>query len=250
MVIGPTAAARETGSATSASPTTGPQTSANQGASSSTQACSAPTPTPSPTTATTAPLSRVYTVFGCVGTAELLHDARRAGFEVWTPYLQVRRVHAKRDAKSGKKTLKTTLERVPAMPGYIFCPYGVWEQFQDWTKDKHRLRLCMASTGAANATGTQFTNAKVPAKVHRDELLEMENTCKSLWEGLHNTPEATAALELLEVGDAVAFVGHNIFNSDTAAEVERCRPTGMIRVRIVAFDTYVEVHRGFLRKLH
>jgi hypothetical protein len=190
----------------------------------------------------------VWAVFGCVGsTTELAFTAGTCGYDVWVPTLEVRRVHSRLDPVTKTKKVEVTLVRVPAIPGYIFVRFEQWCEFTNWAPDKYKVRLYMRSAGDSKATATNYTTNKQPAQIRAEELEILGDACESLWEELYDTPEAVEALSLLEVGDHVSLQGHKLFEDGTVGLVEKCRPTGFVRLLIPLYGKFIEIHRKFIR---
>jgi hypothetical protein len=192
-------------------------------------------------------MSGLWAVFGCVGTTQLALTAEAAGHDVWIPMLEVRRIHKRLDPVTKAQQVEVTLVSLPAIPGYIFVRFQEWEQFADWAPEKHNVRLYMRSAGDAQATVLDYTTNKKPAQIRSEELDILGDACHNLWEELYDTPEAVEALSLLEVGDDVCLKGHKLFVDGTAAVVEKCRPTGFVRLLVPSYGKFIEVHRKFIR---
>ena len=189
-------------------------------------------------------VSPLYAVFACTGTQELYDAGKKAGFDVWIPVVQVRREYQKIDPVTKAATIKMSLQKVPAMGGYIFCRFDQWTSFLAWCPDKHALRIHMATAGDADAVAREYNDAKVPAQVHWEELQHMLDMCDSLAESLYDEQQSP---DVFNVRDKVSFHQHPLFDSTITAEIVKCRPTGYLRVFVHQYKRYVEVHRGFVR---
>lgn len=174
----------------------------------------------------------LYAVLECKNTLELCTEGSRAGFGSWIPVEHILTVDRKK---------KPVVRTRAAVPGYVFVPFPLLNEFKHWANNQgHNVRVMVSTSGDPHTKKVDYSMQLKPAQIPVEKLHEMARVLEEFAEQSRQQKEPAK----LQKGDKV-IIRIGLFQDRTGV-VQSC---GTSSVKILVNTKYMRLPRSFVEKI-